>query len=601
MSKRNVALASAVAVVLSGLYGCTPEPPPFDPLTLQRYNRDAARNAEAQRMGALPTTLDNTFAPKRGGATPQPTSQPATGPALGEEPTVRMSLQEIVQRAVNNNMDIRIAGYDPAMNSNRVVEAEAAFDPTFFVNPNYERRSRLNGGLQQSVFSSPYYSDTFEQYKLATGVKQDLQTGGQITAQYAPSWVKNEPAQTQMNPYWENEMSLQLTQPLLRNFGVETNTARITISRNDQRISVLDFRGKVEEAVFNIEQAYWQMVAAERGVRIQEELLRQTVETAELLAKRGAQDVTRVQTSQANQAVQQRRALLIRQKTQVRDLSDKLKQLMNDPTMPVSGNTLILPASAPLETPVHFVLKEQIDSAMEHRFELAQQALRIDTESVRSRVAKNNMLPKLDLQSAITAQGLDESFASAQDAQDQFNHLDYVVGLQFEIPIGNRAARAIYQRTLLGRLQAISQYRGLLDQVTLDVKVAYRNVLTTWDEMASNRQARFAAADTLDALILREKNNEPLTPTFVQLKLDTQGRLADAARAESEAISNYNLAVAALERAKGTLLKYDNVLMEEDRQGLQARYRAEVAGAMRDAGGRNVTPLTDDSILGKAK
>ena len=589
MAKHNTALALAVTAVLSGLYGCTPEPPPFDPHTLAQYNRQAARGVAPRPMAELGTTLDDTYMPQRSGVLTAPTTAPTTGPALGEEPTLRLTLQEAVQRAVNNNMEIRVAGYDPAINSDRVVEAQAAFDPVFFVNPSYQHNNRLNGGVQSGFFSPSTFESEVDTYKVATGIKQELETGGQVQVQYATSRVKTLPAQTQINPYWDNELSLQLTQPLLRNIGAETNTARITIARNDQRISVLDFRGKVEDALFTIEQTYWQLVANVRGVEIQEELLRQTVETAELLAKRGAQDVTRVQTSQANLAVQQRRAQLIRQKTQVRDLSDKLKQLMNDPTLPVSSSALILPASVPLQTPIHFDLKEMIDSATEHRFELAQQALRIDTESIRSRVAKNNMLPKLDAQGQIISQGLEKNFSGAADSQNQYNHLDYTVGLQFEVPIGNRAARAIYRRTLLGRLAAISQYRLIIDQVALDVKIAYRNVQTTWDEMVSNRQARLAAVDTLEAIVFREKEgSEPLTPTFVQLKLDTQSRLADAARSEVEATSNYNLAVAQLERAKGTLLVYDNVMMEEDQAAFRARYRAEINGAMRDAKGKDI-------------
>ena len=593
MAKHNTALALAVTAVLSGLYGCTPEPPPFDPHTLQRYNRQAALGVAARPMAQLGTTLDDTYMPQRSGVLTTPTTAPTTGPALSDDPAVHLTLQEAIQRAVNNNMEIRVAGYDPAINSNRVVEAEAAFDPVFYINPSYQRSNRLNGGVQSSIFSPSTFETDTDTYKLATGIKQDLPTGGQIQMQYATARVKNTPSTSQVNPFWNNELSLQLNQPLLRNLGSETNTARITISRNDQRISVLDFRGKVEDTLITIEQNYWQLVAATRTVAIQEELLRQTVETAELLSKRGAQDVTRVQTSQANLAVQQRRAQLIRQKTQVRDISDKIKQLMNDPMLPVSSSALIHPASNPLQTPIHFDLKEMIDSAMEHRFELAQQALRIDSESVRSRVAKNNMLPKLDTQMAIIAQGLDKNFSGAVDSQNQYNHLDYTLGLQFEVPIGNRAARAIFRRTLLGRLAAISQYRLVLDQVALEVKISYRNVQTTWDEMISNRQARLAAADTLEAIVFREKEgSEPLTPTFVQLKLDTQSRLADAARSEIEATSNYNLAVAQLERAKGTLLKYDNVLMEEDQAVFRARYRAEVAGAMRDPKGKVSQPPT---------
>jgi HAE1 family hydrophobic/amphiphilic exporter-1 len=97
------------------------------------------------------------------------------------------------------------------------------------------------------------------------------------------------------------------------------------------------------------------------------------------------------------------------------------------------------------------------------------------------------------------------------------------------------------------------------------VKTALREVNTTYDEIVATRQARFAAADALLAIQQREEGGEALTPTFVQLKLDFQERLASAADAEVQAISNYNIAIAALEKAKGTLLRYNNVIMEEEK------------------------------------
>jgi hypothetical protein len=97
------------------------------------------------------------------------------------------------------------------------------------------------------------------------------------------------------------------------------------------------------------------------------------------------------------------------------------------------------------------------------------------------------------------------------------------------------------------------------------VKIAMREVQTTWDEMYQRRRATFAQADSLLALTQREDGGEPLTPTFVQLKLDTQGDLAQARHDESTAIANYNTALAALEFAKGTILRYNNVVLEEDK------------------------------------
>jgi outer membrane protein TolC len=143
------------------------------------------------------------------------------------------------------------------------------------------------------------------------------------------------------------------------------------------------------------------------------------------------------------------------------------------------------------------------------------------------------------------------------------SHASYGAGFQFEVPLGNREARAIFRRSVLQRQQAIDQYRALTQQVALDVKQALNAVYASWDLMIATRKAVFAAADALRAIQQREES-ERLTPEFVQLKLDQQQRLAESERSAAEAVANYNIAIARLERAKGTLLRYNNIMLEED-------------------------------------
>ena len=77
-------------------------------------------------------------------------------------------------------------------------------------------------------------------------------------------------SQVNPNPFWENQIVLQLTQPLLQNFGNEINRARILISKNNQKVSLLDFKKQIEETTRDTEQAYWQLVQAERDLRVAE-------------------------------------------------------------------------------------------------------------------------------------------------------------------------------------------------------------------------------------------------------------------------------------------------------------------------------------------
>jgi len=566
MNRSKLALAAAAVLAAMNVMGCTDvnDPPVFDPRSLQVSQREAGKQFTPIDKQPLPTTLPAT--------TRRATTSPATGLPPGFDsraPITKLTLREMVQRAVANNLDVRVAGYDPAIEGTRVIEQEAKFDPAFFTNINYERRDNVTAGnfISDPVSNRTSISniDQADIYTGETGIKQNLESGGQVRLKYSSAYTDLSPKRNLINPYWENNLALEITQPLLRNLGRDINRANITISKNNQRISLLDFRKTLEEQVANVETTYWNLVQAVQEVRIQEELLSRTSRTVDILNARINQDVTIVQVSQARASEETRRAALVRARARVGDLSDQLKRLMNDPDMPVSSATLILPATEPLTDPIQFKLEDQINTGLENRFEIGQQMIRIDSAGVAAKVAKNGLQPQLNLVGSAGYQGLDGSWGEAEDSQLDFNHFNWSVGLQLEIPIGNREARAVWQRSLLQRAQAVFQYRALIEQVALDVKTAARDVDTTWNEIITNRAARFAADQSLNALQQREDAKEPLTPTFVQLKLDTQERAATAHIGEAQAVTNYNNALAKLERSKGTLLRYNNVVMEEDK------------------------------------
>src|SRR5262249_13220258 len=123
-------------------------------------------------------------------------------------------------------------------------------------------------------------------WSIEPGVKQLLPSGGEASVSYLGAFNYYNPKVFSLNNYWENTLKFQLTQPLLRDFGYAVNHARITIARNDQRVSVLDFRKTLEENLQKLEEDYWQLVEAQRDVQIQEDLLEQTRTTADVLFKR---------------------------------------------------------------------------------------------------------------------------------------------------------------------------------------------------------------------------------------------------------------------------------------------------------------------------
>src|ERR1051325_9357670 len=152
MSKRRMrtrcfVLALAVAGCGAAIIGCANDPPPFNPLSYQRNERELARDLDPQPMRPLPTTLENPYLPAGvPGSTTQMSALTSTGPSLRADEVVRLSLQELIQRSVTNSHEVRVAGYDPAIEATRTIEAQARYDPTFFANVQREVRDDLTGG-----------------------------------------------------------------------------------------------------------------------------------------------------------------------------------------------------------------------------------------------------------------------------------------------------------------------------------------------------------------------------------------------------------------------------------------------------------------------
>jgi len=557
-----------------GIIGCDLAPPDvFDPRLFQQTERTNASPQKPQSMRPLPTTRQGAFADIGSQGQTEHNGRPvrpSTGPDLDTDPIVRMSLNEIIHRAVANNHDVKVAAYQPAIEGARVIEASANFDPTFFTNLQYQNKNDLTGG---SIFNSftggiPFVSNTTvtEQGTLQTGLQQNLPSGGQVQLQYQSTYNWFNPQQTLLNPFYESDLTLSVNQPLLRNWGYDVNHAQITINRINQKVDLLEFRKAVEQDASDIEKAYWQLVQAVRDIQIEQELVAQTESTYSILESRLTQhiDVSPLQVAQAQTQLELRRSQLISFKAQARDLSDQLKALMSDPEYPVTSNVIILPADAPVEDRIEFDLSDEIDTAMENRLELGEQQLKVDAATVTVGVAKNNLLPELDFIGSAGPDGAAGNLGQAIKTNSDFNHWEFTAGFKLQVPLGNRAARSIWRRSLLQRMQAIEQYRSFVEQVAVDVKINARAVDTTWDIIRSSRRSRFAAEDALTRINTRERSGEPLTPEFVQTKLQLQDTLAESLQNEAEAIANYNIALAQLEKAKGTLLRYNNVVLEEE-------------------------------------
>ncbi len=492
-------------------------------------------------------------------------STPSFAPDLLGQPQAiaEVSLQRAVMTGIRNNLGVQFARLGPAIDETRVTAAEAAFDWTLFgsaqVSSNNEPRV-VTSTVTPGQIDTTATSGTI-------GVRRRLVTGGSLTAQTNATINKDNITPTPFvynpspNPSKQADLTLQLDQPLLRNFGSDVNLAQVRIERNAAREQVQQLRQTLERNVVEVEEGYWQLVAAVANLRISQNLLERGLDVQGILTRRrDAQlDVKQSQLSDAVAQVEARRADVIRAENQVRIASDRLKQLVNDPAAPVGGEMLLQPVDMPSDEPVTFSLIESLATALNNRPEVQRSLLAIDDASIRQAVANNQRLPELNLRAQLRLVGQSSDFNTAYGDISDADFVNALVGVNFEQAIGNRAAEANFKSRQLERIQSVIAYKDVAQRVVGDVKERLRTVDANYKLIEQTRAARIAAAENLRTLLVEEENLAALTPEFLDLKLRRQQAMAAAEVQEIVALTDYNTAVARLYGAMGTALRRNRV------------------------------------------
>ena len=477
---------------------------------------------------------------------------------------VELTLERAIASAIDRNLAIQESRLQPAISAEELIAAQAIFDFVLFGNVDLTKTDEpqfvplITGFPLGTAFAAS------ETYRFETGVRKQLELGTEFFASTDLTRFRNNaPGITfTPDPAYTGAVRVGVNQPLLRGFGTSVNTATIRIARNQRQRSVSQVESDLQALVADTEGAYWNLVQSWRNLAIAEWLLDVGVAVRETLALRRELDVTSAQYADAVARVEQRRADVIRRQRLVRAASDTLKRTINDPQLTVSSEAVLFPLDETSESPITYNLREAILTALDKRPEIRQAALNIDDAAIRQEVARIDQLPLLDASAQMAWFGLDDDAGSAYSELGEGDFIDYILGLSFEYPLGNRGAEATYRAARLRRSAAAISYLRTAQNVIVEVKSALRNVITNYELIEATRAFRVAQAENLRALLVQEETLVGLTPEFLNLKFQRQETLAEARREEEAAMVNFDTALAELYRAMGVGLTMRRIEVE---------------------------------------
>jgi outer membrane protein TolC len=216
----------------------------------------------------------------------------------------------------------------------------------------------------------------------------------------------------------------------------------------------------------------------------------------------------------------------------------------------------------PLRDPTPVSFQDSLVVALLHHPEINEARSELKAACVRQNVAKNELLPTLNLILSTYVSGLEgdmNHWDLGKSFGDQFNQgrPTYSTGAVFEIPLGNRAARAKYDRRRLEIIQLTSKLVYTTSDVRLKVEEAVREIKTSYQETLCQAHAvmgNMAEIEYLKARWEASLDEQRSSAVLLDDLLNAHDRLASSEGRYAEALVKYNVGFASLNRATGTLV-----------------------------------------------
>lgn len=458
----------------------------------------------------------------------------------------------------------------------------SSFDP--FINVNGGDEHQTSPVANRQIYGVPLLQlNTGQVNALFT---QAFPTGTSINFAWSNSRQTTNSPYFNLSPTLSSTFRFQVQQELLAGFGLGPNLRYLRIARNNKRISDIAFKDQVIATVTQIENIYWDLVSAYEQTRVNEQsfnFAQQTFENAKKqlqLESAPAMDVMRAEAevSKRDQDLTVARTNLQLQETLMKNAITKT---LDDPvleSMPVIPTDQMQVASIEATQ----TIPDLISTAQHNRPELAESDIDLVNRQISRRAARNALLPSLSAVAFYSGSGLagplnpiyslpggnasevPTDFGGA--LTNAFNNTspDYYVGLNLNIPIRNRVAKADQYRSELEYRQAELRSEQLKKQVRIEVRNAQYALTQTAARVEAARKARDLAQRTFD---ITKKEQELGSGSSYQT-LSAQRDLALAELDLVGATTTYEKAKVELDRATGTTLDHNGILIQEAITGI---------------------------------
>jgi outer membrane protein TolC len=378
------------------------------------------------------------------------------GPPSPVQPAHRFDLFKSIEYAVDHSRQ-----YQDQVENLYLSALSVTLERHLFAPRPFARVGAGYSGAQQSVDYRSALTVTTN-----AGVRQRLPYGGEIVAEALVSFVNAISDNAQNGE--EASVALSGSLPLLRGAGL-VNLEGLISSERELVYQVRTFEQFRRSFAVSISRQYFNLLARQQATRNRQlnyENLNVLTERTRALFAAGRISFLEVQRSE--QALLQAEERVISAREDYQNALDQFKILLG---MPMSEELAVIPVALDLNMP-DLDSDEAVRMAFQYRLDLQTARDRIDDARRGIDIARNGLLPGLDL----TASGRTGNSTADPARKLDSRNLTYSAGVTLDIPIDQLPERNSYRRALIQFERSVRGYEGLQDQVTANVMEDIRSI-----------------------------------------------------------------------------------------------------------------------------
>ncbi|MEW5982115.1 MAG: TolC family protein [Acidobacteriota bacterium] len=467
--------------------------------------------------------------------------------------TLRLSIEDAVQMALENNLSLQVQRINPQLQDLNIEQVKAAWIPNLTFDLSQSNRTTPIS----SFFAGAEDKLTRDSFTTNVGAAQQLPWyGGSYRVTWDSSRTESNSVYDSPNPSLGSNVNLSFSQPFLRNFHIDSPRQQLLVSKKNREVSDIDLQQTMLSTIRSVKYAYWDVKSAVASLRV----ARQSLDLAQEQLRNNRSRVeigtmAPIDVVEAEAEVARREEAVIVAEAAVRRADDRLRTLIVDPKAPDYWAVGFDLTDEPTFAPTAIDVDRAVRAALDKRTDLRQYRKTMEITDVNIQYYQNQTLPDVtaNLSYGVTGQGgtkknfgggfppqilgeISEGFGTVMSRLFSANFPSWTFAIQVSYPIGRSGAEANLARTRLQYEQAQIQLRDAELSVVTQVRDVARNVETNQKRLEATQAARRLAERRLEAE--QKKFAAGMSTNYVVFQ--AQRDLANAQYSELVALLDYN-------------------------------------------------------------